>query len=80
MEAFAGEACFTLGVVRVLVPSVSPWDIELDRSLDVVMNPYISRFAINLGQIGFLHLGTPYISFTRARIPLCGSRPPMGPS
>ena len=38
IEAFAGSASFTLGVIMAFIPCLCPWEIEFDSRLDVVRN------------------------------------------
>ena len=79
IEAFAGSAVFTLAVLMNGIPCLCPWEIELDSRLDVVRNLHQLLFAIEIGLIAAMHLGTPCTSFTRARTPqLRSSRFPEG--
>ena len=81
IEAFAGSAVFTIAVMMNGIPCFCPWEISIDARLDVVRNMHHLLFAIQVGLIAAMHLGTPCTSFTRARIPqLRSTRQPMGPS
>ena len=62
------------------IPCFCPWEISIDARLDVVRNMHHLLFAIQVGLIAAMHLGTPCTSFTRARMPqLRLTRQPRGP-
>ena len=73
MSIFDGCGGMSLSLELHGVPTVCPWEVELDQRLDVVKNAVVLWQLANSGRVKFSWLAMPCRSWTLARQPLLRS-------
>ena len=73
MSIFDGCGGMSLSLELNKVPTICPWEVELDERLDVVKNAVVLWQLANSGRVKFSWLAMPCRSWTLARQPLLRS-------
>ena len=73
LSIFDGTGAMSLGMTLTGVPTICPWEYDVDGRLDVLKNyAVLWRLALS-GRVGFSWLATPCRSWTMARSPMLRS-------
>ena len=73
LSIFDGSGAVSLGMMMTSVPTICPWELDMNARLDVLGNAHVSWKLALSGRVCFSWLATPCRSWTPAQRPMLRS-------